>query len=87
MNQSQSKSTPRKVALALQGGGSHGAFTWGVLDRMLEDEAIDHYRRHRHQCRSHECHCARRRDGSRGPEARPQRAPPVLGGDRQNGGV
>jgi predicted patatin/cPLA2 family phospholipase len=22
----------RKVALALQGGGSHGAFTWGVLD-------------------------------------------------------
>jgi NTE family protein len=39
--QSQSKSTPRKVALALQGGGSHGAFTWGVLDRMLEDETID----------------------------------------------
>ena len=31
----------RKVALALQGGGSHGAFTWGVLDRMLEDETID----------------------------------------------
>ena len=25
----------RKVALALQGGGSHGAFTWGVLDRLL----------------------------------------------------
>ena len=24
----------RKVALALQGGGSHGAFTWGVLDRL-----------------------------------------------------
>ena len=41
MNQSQSKSTPRKVALALQGGGSHGAFTWGVLDRMLEDDTID----------------------------------------------
>jgi NTE family protein len=28
------------VALALQGGGSHGAFTWGVLDRLLEDERI-----------------------------------------------
>jgi NTE family protein len=27
------------VALALQGGGSHGAFTWGVLDRLLEDVA------------------------------------------------
>jgi NTE family protein len=26
-----------KVALALQGGGAHGAFTWGVLDRLLED--------------------------------------------------
>src|SRR5579864_241674 len=28
------------VALALQGGGSHGAFTWGVLDRLLEEEAF-----------------------------------------------
>jgi NTE family protein len=26
--------------LALQGGGSHAAFTWGVLDRLLEDERI-----------------------------------------------
>ena len=24
------------LSLALQGGGSHGAFTWGVLDRLLE---------------------------------------------------
>ena len=30
----------RPVTLALQGGGSHGAFTWGVLDRLLEDERI-----------------------------------------------
>ena len=28
------------VNLALQGGGSHGAFTWGVLDRLLEDERV-----------------------------------------------
>lgn len=28
------------VNLALQGGGAHGAFTWGVLDRLLEDERI-----------------------------------------------
>ena len=27
----------KKVNLALQGGGAHGAFTWGVLDRLLED--------------------------------------------------
>jgi NTE family protein len=28
------------VNLALQGGGSHGAFTWGVLDRLLEEERL-----------------------------------------------
>lgn len=31
----------RKITLALQGGGAHGAFTWGVLDRLLEDETLD----------------------------------------------
>ncbi len=33
----------RRVSLALQGGGSFGAFTWGVLDRLLEEDdlAID----------------------------------------------
>jgi NTE family protein len=38
---------PRKTSrgevlldLALQGGGSHGAFTWGVLDRLLQEEQI-----------------------------------------------
>lgn len=30
-----------KINLALQGGGAHGAFTWGVLDRILEDEDIE----------------------------------------------
>lgn len=28
------------VTLALQGGGSHGAFTWGVLDRLLQEDDI-----------------------------------------------
>ena len=28
---------PQLIDLALQGGGSHGAFTWGVLDRLLEE--------------------------------------------------
>lgn len=27
--------------LALEGGGAHGAFTWGVLDRLLQDESLD----------------------------------------------
>ena len=31
----------KRINLALQGGGSHGAFAWGVLDRLLEDESID----------------------------------------------
>lgn len=31
----------KSINLALQGGGAHGAFTWGVLDRMLEDENIE----------------------------------------------
>ncbi len=40
-NTAATKSSPRRkpllVDLALQGGGSHGAFTWGVLDRLLEE--------------------------------------------------
>ena len=31
----------RALNLALQGGGSHGAFTWGVLDALLEDGRFD----------------------------------------------
>jgi NTE family protein len=31
----------KRINLALQGGGSHGAFAWGVLDRLLEDNCID----------------------------------------------
>ena len=31
----------KRINLALQGGGAHGAFTWGVLDRILEDERIE----------------------------------------------
>ncbi len=31
---------PKPVSLALQGGGAHGAFIWGVLDRLLEDERL-----------------------------------------------
>lgn len=32
---------PRPINLALQGGGSHGALTWGVLDRLLSDPRIE----------------------------------------------
>ncbi|MEM1288188.1 MAG: patatin-like phospholipase family protein [Pseudomonadota bacterium] len=35
------KPAQKMVNLALQGGGAHGAFTWGVLDRILEDGRIN----------------------------------------------
>jgi len=35
-----SERAPILVDLALQGGGAHGAFTWGVLDRLLEERWI-----------------------------------------------
>nr|WP_067290351.1 patatin-like phospholipase family protein [Marinobacterium profundum] len=31
----------KRINLALQGGGAHGAFTWGVLDRILEDGRLE----------------------------------------------
>jgi len=33
---------PLLIDLGLQGGGAHGAFTWGVLDRLLEEEWLDY---------------------------------------------
>lgn len=37
----KASSQRRRVNLALQGGGAHGAFTWGVLDALLEDGRIE----------------------------------------------
>jgi len=34
-------SQPKPISLALQGGGALGAYTWGALDRLLEDERLD----------------------------------------------
>ena len=31
----------KKINVALQGGGSHGAYSWGVLDRLLADDRIE----------------------------------------------
>lgn len=36
----ETRPATRSIALALQGGGSHGAFTWGVLERLLEERRI-----------------------------------------------
>ncbi|HYZ25092.1 MAG TPA: patatin-like phospholipase family protein [Rhodopila sp.] len=35
---------PVTIALGLQGGGSHGAFTWGVLDRLLQEVEAERLR-------------------------------------------
>src|ERR1041384_8279368 len=37
----QPSSNKKKINLGLQGGGAHGAFTWGVLDYLLEDGRLD----------------------------------------------
>src|SRR6201997_5004623 len=34
------ESEPLLIDLALQGGGAHGAFTWGVLDRLLDEKDL-----------------------------------------------
>ena len=31
----------RRINIALQGGGAHGAFTWGVVDRLLQEDEIE----------------------------------------------
>ncbi len=36
----RSTAQPKTINLALQGGGSHGAFSWGVLDRLLEERSL-----------------------------------------------
>ncbi|CAB3768550.1 patatin-like phospholipase family protein [Paraburkholderia humisilvae] len=38
--QASGNQSPLLIDLALQGGGSHGAFTWGVLDRLLEEPRL-----------------------------------------------
>src|SRR5215469_15337469 len=35
------KGRGKPINLALQGGGAHGAFTWGVLDQLLEDGRLE----------------------------------------------
>lgn len=32
---------PKAISLALQGGGSHGAFEWGLIERLLEDDRLE----------------------------------------------
>lgn len=38
--QTLESSSGKPLSLALQGGGAHGAFTWGVVDRLLQEETL-----------------------------------------------
>ena len=42
----------KRINLALQGGGAHGAYTWGVLDRMLDEERPSEAPKSPSRCRS-----------------------------------
>lgn len=39
-NNQEKKKPMKKVAIAMQGGGAHGAFAWGVMDRLLEEDDL-----------------------------------------------
>ena len=41
MKNGTAMSDRKRVNLALQGGGAHGAYTWGVLDRLLEEPRLE----------------------------------------------
>jgi NTE family protein len=40
MTRAKTTAKTKVINLALQGGGAHGAYTWGVLDRLLEEENL-----------------------------------------------
>jgi NTE family protein len=40
-NGTGAQSNKKRINLALQGGGSHGAFAWGVIDRLLEEDELE----------------------------------------------
>lgn len=40
VRKTETKGGRKRINLALQGGGAHGAFTWGVLDRLIRDKRI-----------------------------------------------
>ncbi len=70
----------KTINLALQGGGAHGAFAWGVLDRLLEDERIAFEGVTRDQRRGDERGRAGLRPGRGRARGCPRRRSPASGG-------
>ena len=73
----------QRLNLALEGGGAHGAFTWGVLDRLLEDETLEYRLDQRHQRRRRQCRGAGRGPGRGRPRRRARQAAGGVGGGGQ----
>ena len=71
---------PSPIDLALQGGGSHGAFTWGVLDRLLEEDVAGSRGDLRHVGGRDECRGDGRRPWPRAGEPRRARRSRISGG-------
>ena len=71
------------INLALQGGGAHGAFTWGALDRILEETSIAHRGNHRHLRGRDERHRPQARLGAGWPRRRADGAREVLAAGRR----
>ena len=41
MPKNSNRTQKKKILLALQGGGAHSAYVWGVVDRLLQNEDIE----------------------------------------------
>jgi hypothetical protein len=66
----------KSISLALQGGGAHGAFVWGVLDRPARGRTHPVRRYQRDECGRDECDGSRRGHGLGRPvKARKRRSP------------
>src|SRR5271169_6405867 len=69
-----SRGETKLINLALQGGGAHDAFAWGVLDRLLDDQRIER--------RGNERYCLRVGHGRGWPRRREEGARQVLAPDQ-----
>ena len=74
----QARQAVKTVNLALQGGGSHGAYTWGVLDALAEDTRIEISAISGAERRHDERRRLRLRDGRGRTGGRPREAGEIL---------
>ena len=81
-NEQPAATASKRINLALQGGGAHGAFTWGVLDHLLDDGRLDDRGHFRHLGRRDERRHAGRRARARRAARRRESGSPSSGARR-----